>query len=52
VPEITGDTTADVENLIRRMNRALERLILRFPDQYLWIRDRYRTADQILAQRG
>jgi len=52
VPEITGDTTADVENLIRRMNRALERLILRFPDQYLWIHDRYRTADQILAQRG
>jgi Kdo2-lipid IVA lauroyltransferase/acyltransferase len=52
VPEITGDTAADVERLICRMNLALERLIVRFPEQYLWIHNRYRSADQILANRS
>jgi len=50
VPVITGDHAADVKDLVRRMNLALEKLILRFPDQYLWIHDRYKTADEMLAK--
>lgn len=42
-PIITGNVSLDVQNLVERMNRSLEKLILRFPDQYLWIHDRYRT---------
>lgn len=43
VPEVTGDASADVRALVARINHALERLIRRFPEQYLWIHDRYRT---------
>lgn len=43
VPESTGDRDRDVLALVTRVNGLLEELILRFPDQYLWIHDRYRT---------
>jgi KDO2-lipid IV(A) lauroyltransferase len=52
VPERTGDAAADIEQVVRRMNAALEKLIVRFPEQYLWIHDRYRTADEILAAKA
>lgn len=42
-PESTGDRERDVENLVRRINRVLEELVLEYPEQYLWIHDRYRT---------
>jgi KDO2-lipid IV(A) lauroyltransferase len=45
-PEDSGDHDADVERLLVRMNLALEALILRFPEQYLWIHDRYRTRPE------
>ena len=39
----TGDHAADVQRGVERVNAALEALIRRAPDQYLWIPDRYRT---------
>ena len=41
--EATGDTEADVERLVRRINERLEQHILAAPEQYLWIHNRYRT---------
>ena len=38
----TGDREEDVRRLVNRINRALERTIIRYPDDYLWIHDRYR----------
>ena len=43
-PEPSGDLAADVQRLVERMNAALEQLILRFPEQYLWIHNRYRES--------
>ncbi len=48
-PEITGDMNADVLNLVTRMNRSFETLIRRFPEQYLWIHNRYRTPASAIA---
>ena len=42
-PKNSGDTNEDIRDLVIRMNQSLERLILRFPEQYLWVHDRYRT---------
>jgi KDO2-lipid IV(A) lauroyltransferase len=39
----SGDLDADVAAVMTQVNRALERLILAWPEQYLWIHDRYRT---------
>lgn len=41
--ERTGDRAADLLAGVVRVNRALEQLIRRAPEQYLWIHDRYRT---------
>ena len=35
-----------VEELVDLVNRELERLILRAPDQYFWLHDRYRGGDR------
>jgi KDO2-lipid IV(A) lauroyltransferase len=43
-PELTGDVQRDIQRLVERMNDALGRLILRFPEQYLWIHNRYRDS--------
>ena len=40
----TGDHEADIERVTAEVNRGLERLILRRPEQYLWIHDRYRKS--------
>lgn len=39
----TGDREADLEAGVRRVNQAVEAMIRRAPEQYLWIHDRYRT---------
>ncbi len=41
-PEETAGVS--VEEITRRLNTAMEELILRQPEQYLWIHDRYRGA--------
>lgn len=43
VPERTGDKARDLLATVGRINRAIEALVLRAPEQYLWIHDRYRT---------
>lgn len=37
------DRERDVERLVRTINARLEELVLQYPEQYLWIHDRYRT---------
>ena len=39
----TGDLEADVQLTVTRINAAAETLVRLYPDQYLWIHDRYRT---------
>lgn len=39
----TGDRAADLRAGVARVNAAIEALIRRAPEQYLWIHDRYRT---------
>lgn len=46
VLESTGDREADVLAGVRRVNAAVEALVRRAPEQYLWIHDRYRTQPQ------
>jgi KDO2-lipid IV(A) lauroyltransferase len=41
--ELTGDRRQDLVRLVAAVNRRIEGYILRCPDQYLWIHDRYRT---------
>ena len=42
----TGDREADIERVTAQVNRGLEKLILRHPEQYLWIHDRYRKSSK------
>ena len=37
------DTAIAASRLVRRINASLEAAILRYPEQYLWTHDRYRT---------
>jgi KDO2-lipid IV(A) lauroyltransferase len=39
----TGDAAADIEENTRRLNRAVEEIVRRFPEQFLWTHRRYRT---------
>lgn len=41
--ERTGDKPKDLHAAVVQVNRRLEELIRRAPEQYLWIHDRYRT---------
>ncbi|MFK7741051.1 MAG: lysophospholipid acyltransferase family protein [Planctomycetota bacterium] len=43
VPERTDDKQRDLLQAVTEINRRLEQLIRRAPEQYLWIHDRYRT---------
>ncbi len=42
-PEITGDVEADVRTLVKQVNAQIEAPVLRYPEQYNWIHNRYRT---------
>ncbi|MCU0866387.1 MAG: hypothetical protein MUC36_21595 [Planctomycetes bacterium] len=39
----TGDKDADLQRAVERINAAVEELVRKAPEQYLWIHDRYRT---------
>ena len=39
-----------VMRLVRRINKTLEDAILRHPEQYLWIHDRYREPPPEVLQ--
>jgi KDO2-lipid IV(A) lauroyltransferase len=43
VLEHTGDKQKDLYAGVVRVNQAIEGLVRRAPEQYLWIHDRYRT---------
>jgi lauroyl/myristoyl acyltransferase len=41
--ERTGDKQKDLYAGVVRVNQAIEQIVRRAPEQYLWIHDRYRT---------
>ena len=43
--ERTGDRELDLRNAVEAVNRGLERMLTAYPEQYLWIHDRYRDGD-------
>ncbi len=43
-PVPSGDHEADVARVAAEVNRRLEQLILAYPEQYLWIHNRYREV--------
>jgi KDO2-lipid IV(A) lauroyltransferase len=46
MPEIdttaTGDQQADVERIMTEVNAAIESVVRKYPDQWLWLHDRWR----------
>jgi lauroyl/myristoyl acyltransferase len=42
---------ASPEEIATRINASLERLILARPEQYFWLHDRYRGADELTRAR-
>ncbi len=49
-PEIntqpTGDAKADTQRIMADINLAIEEIVRRFPDQWLWLHDRWRLPPQ------
>jgi KDO2-lipid IV(A) lauroyltransferase len=43
-PQSTGDHAVDIQHTVEKVNLSLEALIRRYPEQYLWIHNRYRSA--------
>lgn len=43
-PEPTGDEEADVARLATEINRRLESVIRKYPEQWLWFHDRWRAT--------
>jgi KDO2-lipid IV(A) lauroyltransferase len=39
----TGDTDADTHRIMAEINRSIESVIRRYPDQWLWMHDRWRV---------
>jgi KDO2-lipid IV(A) lauroyltransferase len=37
----TGDQTADVERIMTDINLAVEKIVREYPDQWLWLHDRW-----------
>lgn len=44
--ERTGDEQADVERVMTEVNARLERMIRRWPEQWLWFHDRWKSSPQ------
>jgi KDO2-lipid IV(A) lauroyltransferase len=42
-PENTGDKAGDVERLMTRINLEIEKMVRSYPDQWLWLHDRWRV---------
>jgi KDO2-lipid IV(A) lauroyltransferase len=43
-PESTGDTRSDLEKTMAEVNRNLEEMIRRHPEQWLWFHDRWKSS--------
>jgi Kdo2-lipid IVA lauroyltransferase/acyltransferase len=42
----SGDATKDVETIVQQCNNALEAHIRRYPDQWFWVHQRWKTPSQ------
>ena len=47
-PESTGDEKADVERAMTEVNRRLEAIIRRHPEQWFWFHDRWRSSPEVV----
>ena len=43
-PETTGDIQSDIERTMAEVNRNLEEMIRRHPEQWLWFHDRWKSS--------
>jgi Kdo2-lipid IVA lauroyltransferase/acyltransferase len=50
VAESTGDEKADVERIMAEVNARLERMIRRYPEQWLWFHDRWKSSPAVTPQ--
>ena len=46
-PQSTGDMKADIERTMTEVNRNLEALIRRHPEQWLWFHDRWKSSPDV-----
>jgi lauroyl/myristoyl acyltransferase len=46
--EPTGDEKADVERAMTEVNRRLEAIIRRHPEQWFWFHDRWRSSPGVV----
>ena len=44
IPESSGNTQADIERITCELNRNLEEMIRRHPEQWLWFHDRWKSS--------
>ncbi len=44
-PQTSGSEKEELFRITREMNRAMETVIRRYPEQYLWMHDRWKTYD-------
>ncbi len=47
--ERSGDAKADIEDNTRRFVKAIEDVVRRYPEQFLWTHRRYRTRPRGMA---
>jgi KDO2-lipid IV(A) lauroyltransferase len=45
-PEPAGDERSEIGRITREMNREMEIIIRRFPEQYLWMHNRWKKPDR------
>ena len=46
-PEASGDRDADVLRLATAVNAHLERIIRAYPEQWLWMHNRWRSSPEV-----
>jgi KDO2-lipid IV(A) lauroyltransferase len=50
IAEPSGDERADVERIMTEVNARLERMIRKFPEQWLWFHDRWKSSPPLPSE--
>ena len=51
-PNVTGDRIRDLEDNTQRYNQAIESFVRRYPDQWFWVHQRWKTRPYQLIQKN